>query len=112
MITNKEKFKIRFIDHIYLAGKQEASRIFEIFDMDGPSIIQKKEQIRSDFDKGFKSYENKKFEEALGFFENCLKIFPEDAATNIFITRLKKLITNPPAEDWSPIFRFSQKDAI
>jgi class 3 adenylate cyclase len=111
-LQKKERFKIRFIDHVYAVGKKEGIRIFEVFNMDPVEIIEKKERMEGDFQKAMECYRLRQFPGALEYLQNCFRIYPEDKVVDIFISRTKALIQNPPDERWSFITRLSYKDSL
>jgi len=111
-LTFKERFKIRFIDYIFAKGKREGIKIYEIFNMDSSSIIQKKEQILPEYNRAIQFYQNRNFQEALGLFQNCHTMYAEDIVTSLFIKRCETFIAEPPPETWTPISKLASKDEI
>jgi class 3 adenylate cyclase len=109
-LSSKEKYKIRFVDHIFAKGKANGIKIYEVFDVDSPELIQKKEQMKGDFEKAMEHYRARNFQEAASLLENCKKIVPEDLVVDLFSKRCAKYIANPPPGEWSPIAQLSQKD--
>ena len=108
----KESFKIRFVDHICVMGKQESLRIFEVFNMDSEEVIEKKEKMEKEFNQAIECYTAKNFKEALNLFLQCRQIYPEDFVVNLFIGRTEKLILEPPDENWTPIVKLNYKDSF
>ena len=111
-LTVKDKLKIRFIDHIVAKGKKEGIKIYEVYNIDSPEIIEKKDRILGDFEKAMSCYQNRKFQEAKSYLQNCKKIYPQDVITDLFLHRCERLIADPPGEKWVPIAKLSQKDEV
>lgn len=107
-LTNKERFKLRFIDHLYMKGKHTDIKIYEVFDIDPPDIIEKKIQLMPDYDKAIGLYQKQQFKEALHLFEQCRHALPNDKVIALYIDRCKKWLTSPPPESWKAIAQFSQ----
>ncbi len=111
-LVNKNQFKIRYLDHIFVRGKTSGIKIYEVFDIDPPYLIAKKEQTKPDFEKAMESYRNRQFKEAVGFLQNCQTILPEDPVILLFLKRCAKYIAEGTPEDWVPITKLLQKDVI
>ena len=53
------------------------------------------------FNLAIDAYREKRLSDALLLFTKCTEIDPEDAASQIFLDRVKELIKNGIPEDWS-----------
>lgn len=102
-LENKEAFHIRFIDHIYLKGKVHDVRIYEIFDVDPPELLDKKTKIMQDYHAAISCYYDRNFEQAMTHLQYCQKILPEDQIISMYIMRCAKLIRDGVTADWEPI---------
>lgn len=111
-LTAKERFKIRPIDHIYAKGKSNGMKIYEVFNLDPPELIQKKDQIKNDFEKAMQSYEKADFAEAIKLLKDCQKILPQDPVLKIFIARSERYLAEGIPDKWTPIARLLSKDEV
>ncbi len=111
-LAYKERFKIRFLDHIYAKGKSNGIKIYEVFDSDPLELVQKKEQIKNDFEKAMECYRNRQFQEAIALLQACQKILPQDQVTSIFIKRCEKYLAEGTPENWDPISKLFSKDDV
>ena len=111
-LTIKDKLKIRFLDHIYAKGKSNGTKIYEVFNIDPPELIQKKEALRNEFEKAMGSYRKGEFKEALLSLSACQKILPGDPVLTIFIKRCEKYLSQGTPENWIPIAKLSAKDEV
>ena len=98
---NKDFFAIRFIDLVAVKGKNNAIKIFEIFDADLEKFKQLKIETLNDFKKAIKGYFEHNFENSLKLFTKIHKINPDDKVTEIFMNRCEKIIK----EGWNPDLR-------
>ncbi len=61
------------------------------------------------YHKGLKLYRERKFKEAIKYFEEALKIRPDDGPSNLYIERCKMLVKDPPPADWDGVFTMTTK---
>jgi len=61
------------------------------------------------FDEAIDAYREKRFPDALRLFMKCVELDPEDAASGIFLERVKGFIKNGVAPDWSDIVNLTSK---
>ncbi|MBT4762203.1 MAG: adenylate/guanylate cyclase domain-containing protein [Bdellovibrionaceae bacterium] len=100
-------FICREIDWVKVKGKTEPVRIFEL--MSEEPLPEVRQNMVNEFCKGFKTYHEKNFQEALDCFKNGLELQPEDKLCQIYIERCEGLIQNPPEEDWDGVFTMTSK---
>ncbi len=111
-LGDKEKFKIRFLDHIYMKGKSYGVKLYEVFDVDPPELVAKKEQIRDQFQNAVNCYQNRQFQDAINILNECKNVLPEDRAIGIYVNRATRCLAEGPKEGWDPIGKLSQKDDV
>lgn len=100
----------RFLDLIAVKGKSEPVRIYEC-----PGVIKEMDQ---NFLEGLKKFEEavdiyymgRRFKEGIEVFES-LKSYRggQDVACDLYISRCKDFILNPPPEDWNGVFVATSK---
>lgn len=61
------------------------------------------------YNEGLKLYRERKFSEALKYFEEALKLRENDGPSKLYIERCKMLIDNPPPENWDGVFTMTTK---
>lgn len=61
------------------------------------------------YNKGLELYKQRKFKEAITYFEKALEIIPGDGPSKLYIERCKEYIANPPADDWDGVYVFTTK---
>jgi adenylate cyclase len=95
----------RELDRIYVAGKAEPVRIFELMGRAGqvaPAVLSLCER----FDAGLQLYRARDWHGAHACFEQCLAQLPNDAPSKLFITRLQYLQAHEPQHDWNGVWVF------
>lgn len=96
---------VRELDRIYVAGKAEPVRIFELLGRAGqvaPAVLELSER----FDAGLQLYRARDWQGALAWFEQCVALQPNDAPSKLFITRLQYLQAHEPQPDWNGVWMF------
>lgn len=68
-----------------------------------------KKQILALFAEGRALYKDRRFEEARNKFAQALKIDKEDGPSQIYYSRCKLYMDNPPSEDWDGVFVMTSK---
>jgi tetratricopeptide (TPR) repeat protein len=66
-------------------------------------------KVLENYNEGLKLYRERKFNEALKYFEEALKLKPDDGPSKLYVERCKMLIDNPPPEDWDGVFTMTTK---
>ena len=108
-LINKNEFKIRFLDHVYVKGKSVDIKIYEVFDTDPIEVIEKKLAMNKDFEAAMEFYRKRDFKNAIICLQRCQKILPTDQVLQIYIRRCEKFLGEGVATDWQPIIRLLQK---
>lgn len=109
VLPRPDEFKIRFLDHIYLHGKQRDTMIYEVFDIDPPWRIEKKMATLADYNLAIQHYRNANFADALVFLKHCQEILPEDQVVQMYINRCNQFIDKGIQPDWKPIIKLTHK---
>lgn len=100
----KTKVLVRELDLIQVKGKVEPVKVFELL---GPIDMQLTEQQRTAnelYHEGLKLYRERKWDEAIAYFNQALKLDPECRAASIYIERASLYQLNPPPDDWNGVF--------
>ena len=87
----------REIDLVKVKGKVKPTSIYSVF-------LKKKEITKPEFIKNYNKamsmYKIKNWKTALEYFQNVLKIMPNDYISQMYIERCNNFIKNPPPENW------------
>lgn len=96
----KDKYILRIVDHAILKGKTEASYIYELLAENGNELNFDIEHYKLIFADAFNAYKNQHWSRAILYFEHCLKIYPADQVSVLFIIRCQYFKLNPPPPKW------------
>jgi len=102
-LRNPEHFNFRFLGKVQVKGKNKMLKIFECFDGDDPSIIDKKSETMKAFNTGMELYFNKQFAEASLAFKQVLSKHAEDPIAKLFLNKSSQLITSGVPDNWDGI---------
>ncbi len=108
-LEDKDDLLWRELDFVNVKGRDTPISIFEIYNGDPESLIQKKQTISSYYHQGLAHYYSRNWEEAVKLFTRCLEIFPEDAVSRMYVQRSAMFQLNPPGDDWNGVLRLDQK---
>jgi adenylate cyclase len=96
----KDTYILRMIDCVIVKGRTQSSCIYELLG----DAVQKPEfdfiAYNSSFEKGFLSYKQQHWDDAIACFRTCLEIYPIDNIAPIFIARCVHFKSTPPPADW------------
>ncbi len=120
---NCDDYKIRFIDEIKVKGKENSTKIFEIFDYEREDIIEMKQNNQHYLDEAFKLYQIADFDNALKIYKKLeMEMprhkynpkFPADSVLTFYIARCQRFIKlrhdRPEMiQNWSGVYSFVVK---
>lgn len=69
---------------------------------------EKKEVLRL-YDQGLNAYKLRKWDVAIGFFSDALKVDPADGPSKLYLERSQNYQTTPPPDDWDGVFTMTTK---
>ncbi|MDM8522883.1 adenylate/guanylate cyclase domain-containing protein [Desulfococcaceae bacterium HSG8] len=104
----REVIETREIDLIQVIGKEEPVRVFELLGRKG-ELDQITCELRDNFEQGVSAYRSQAWDQALHYFEDCVKLNPDDTPGALFIERIRTLRENPPGDDWDGTWRLTKK---
>lgn len=107
----------RATDGMFLGRKLDRVRVVGI---DTPVQLYNLMAVRSEatgnlvaladrFNLAIDAYREQRFPDALLLFSKCLDVAPDDAATKIFLDRVKDLLKNGKPEGWSDVINMTTK---
>ena len=100
---------VRELDKVRVKGKQKAVSIYELIGTNSQPIDLEIEEFLELYIKARQAYMNKKFSQAVNYFELARKIKPEDEAVAIHIQRSLDYIKTPPPNNWDGIHTMTTK---
>jgi adenylate cyclase len=99
----KNDMLCRELDLIKVKGKNEPIRIYELVEHRLKGAGAKEMKVKA-FEEGLGLYRNRKWDEAISCFRNCLDLDPKDGPAQIFIERCNHLKTQNVPPDWDGVF--------
>ena len=102
------EFEIREIDTIFVKGKIETTRVFELMSAAG-QLSGELGRLRERYDAARRSYLAHDWDRAEATFRECLDIRPKDGPSRVFLERVQALRRNPPGKDWNGVWQLVEK---
>jgi len=102
------RFEMREIDTIFVKGKIETTRVFELMSAAG-QLSGELVRLRERYDAARRSYLAQDWDTAEATFRECLKIRPKDGPSRVFLERVQALRRNPPGKDWNGVWQLVEK---
>src|SRR5215470_12947018 len=97
------QFETREIDTIFVKGKTETTRVFELMTAAG-QLSEELARLRERYDAARRSYLAQEWDLAEAAFRECLQICPNDGPSRVLLERIQVLRRNPPAKDWNGVW--------
>ena len=102
------RFEMREIDTIFVKGKIETTRVFELMSAVG-QLSGELVRLRERYDTARRSYLAQDWDTAEATFRECLEIRPKDGPSRVFLERVEALRRNPPSKDWNGVWQLVEK---
>lgn len=102
-------FVTRFIDCIVVKGKIITNNIYEVLASRKEDLSFDIDLYNENFQKGYLAYKERRWDEAIRFFSECLKIYGKDKVAPIFISRCEHYKIKPPQSSWNGSWKLHQK---
>src|SRR5262249_13640084 len=102
------QFEMREIDTIFVKGKTETTRAFELMSAAGPLPARLIPFPRC-YQKGRGGYLAQEWDLAERVFRECLQVRPSDGPSRVFLERIQVLRRNPPGHDWNGAWQLAEK---
>lgn len=83
----KNKFILRMVDRVVIIGRTQTIMLYELLTDDEKKLSFNIHEYNAAFARGYEAYEQGKDNEAVSYFQECLRIYPEDTLSPIFIER-------------------------
>jgi class 3 adenylate cyclase len=102
------RFETREIDTIFVKGKIETTRVFELMSAAG-QLSGELVRLRERYDAARRSYLAQDWDTAEATFRECLEIRPKEGPSRVFVERVQALRRNPPGKDWNGVWQLVEK---
>ena len=102
-------YRCREIDRTIVKGKTKPVSIYEILEYHTPASFPNLADVLGHFKYGQECYRDGKWDNAIKAFSEALRLNPNDAVSHLYVERCKKLLENPPGEDWNGVWHLESK---
>jgi adenylate cyclase len=102
------QFEMREIDTIFVKGKIETTRVFELMSSAG-ELPEELARLRERYDAARRTYNAQNWDTAEATLHECLVICPNDGPSRLFLERIQVLRRNPPGKNWNGVWRLAEK---
>ena len=105
----KEDFIFRPLDLIRVKGKTKPVQVYELIGTADTTYTDQFMEMLDLFNQGLIAYRLQQWDLAKEFFEQCLRLVPEDGPSKLYIDRCHFFSLNPPEPDWNGVWEFKVK---
>ncbi len=102
-LADKNNYLCRYVDRVTVKGKNEAVRLYEIYDSDSDGDIELKKRGAPEYARSLILFYEKKFSEALPVLISLLDEIPGDSLYLMYKKRCEEAIAHGVAENWNGI---------
>ncbi|HLB59082.1 MAG TPA: adenylate/guanylate cyclase domain-containing protein, partial [Bdellovibrionota bacterium] len=93
----------RELDLIRVRGRVAPEKVYEVFDSNGDAS-QETLDLTKLWKEALSLYQDRKWKEALGHFQEILSTYPSDYPSEMYVKRCEQFAKNPPPKDWDGVF--------
>ena len=105
----KNPGKMRPIDFITVKGQSKPVAIFEALDHYDSQTFPNMDKVLSLHEAGIALYKKREWKPALSKFQEIFKLHPMDGPVQIFLSRIRHYIEEPPEDNWDGVFQLKIK---
>lgn len=105
----KDDVLVREIDLIRVKGKAKPVSIYEVLARTNGSLPEDLAQTVDCFARGLAAYREKRWENAIEFFQEALAVRPDDGPSLTYLKRCRDYASAPPPDDWDGVFIMKSK---
>ena len=98
----------RKLDRVRVVGIETPVQLYNIMGVRAEASG-RQVALAEKFNAAIDAYRGRRFGDALLYFTKCVELDPEDDASRIFLDRVKGLIKNGIAPDWTDIVNMTSK---
>ncbi|RKZ84782.1 MAG: hypothetical protein DRR19_17280 [Candidatus Parabeggiatoa sp. nov. 1] len=103
LLNDDPNFLCRKLDFVTVKGKTKPETIFEVFNSNPKPIRELKQQTLEKYHQGIMQYHLRNWEDAIECFNECIKIYPDDLVSKMYIERCTYFQSKPPPSEWDGI---------
>jgi adenylate cyclase len=100
-----EAILVRRLDRVAVYGRSGGTVIYELIGLAGAAVP----DWVAPYEGGLGAYEERRWREAIPFFEEAIARRDGDRPAELMIARCRGLLTEPPGPDWQPIEALHEK---
>jgi adenylate cyclase len=104
-----EKFWFRPLDIVAVKGRSGGTTIYELIMKKGEEDTDQVAELCVEFAKGFETYLARDWKVGIKIFQSLTKKFPHDIPADLYLTRCRHYLSNPPEADWQGIAYLESK---
>ena len=104
-----DKFVVRYLDLIAVAGKQEPTAIYELIAPVEATEALPPQGFLDAWDTAVLLYRDQQFEAAAAAFRKVLAIRPDDPPALLYLERCRDMVASPPGVAWDGVYVFTHK---
>ncbi|MEE4356010.1 MAG: response regulator [Desulfococcaceae bacterium] len=108
-LREPEKFMIREIDIVRVKGKEEAVKVYEVFDSNEIAIRDAKQESLERFNEGISLFRHGQWHKSHMLFAELAEILPGDIVVRNYEEKSRIFMENPPDEHDMIVTKFNQK---
>jgi len=101
----KDEVVCRLIDSVAVKGKTKGVKIYTA----KKRLSEEENRAWTLHNTAMESYYRRDFDEAIGYFQNVQKIFPDDYASQLMMDRCRQFKAEPPPENWDGVEIMTEK---
>ena len=105
----KGVYRLREVDRVIVKGKTQPVSVYECLDYHDERSFPNLMENLGAFGEGLARYRDRDFEKAVHWFEEALKANKGDKLSDVYVSRCRQLIADPPPEDWIGVWVMSEK---
>ncbi|WP_456442790.1 adenylate/guanylate cyclase domain-containing protein, partial [Caldithrix abyssi] len=105
----KEDFIFRPLDLIRVKGKTKPVQVYELIGSRQTPYTDQFMEMLDLFNQGLVAYRLQQWDLAREFFEQCLRLVPNDGPSQLYLERCQFFALNPPEPDWDGVWDFKVK---
>ncbi|MCM2344298.1 MAG: HAMP domain-containing protein [Alphaproteobacteria bacterium] len=108
-IAQSEKFEMRLVDKVYVAGKSAPVTLYEVFNGDEESLRRHKAETFGDYNQAVKYYYDQSFLAAEGLFSRIAAAHTDDVPARLFSEKVREILASGVPQDWDGVSRHLSK---